>query len=165
METCFSRVTKRPACIYRSDLTPQPACRLPDFPLPFISGSSSIHRDSRGEPFFSPDPIWRDSSQAELGKYLACASVLPYAKGPVKEVAPDRDMVKGILYFFFFPFSSLPVPSSLPHLLPKQLTLARKRVNGFREALHLHIIKPNVITFERREAPSYSREENEGREQ
>lgn len=112
--------------------------------------------------FFPPDPTWRDPSQAELGKCLACASALPHAKGPVKEVAPDGNMVEGIFYFFFFLFSPCS-PQSSP-LLPKQLTLARKRVSGFRGALHLHIIKTNVITFVRGEAPSHSGEESEGGE-
>lgn len=161
METCFSRVTKRPACIYQGDLTPQPARRLPDFPIHFRELINTQGPSRR--PFFSPpDPTWRDSSQAELGKCLACASALPHAKGPVKEVAPDGNMVEGIFYFFFFLFSPCSLQSS--PLLPKQLTLARKRVSGFRGALHLHIIKTNVIIFMRGEAPSHCGVESEGGE-
>lgn len=58
--------------------------------------------------FFSPpDPTWRDSSQAELGKCLACASALPHAKGPVKEVAPDGGHGWGNILFFLLSLLSL----------------------------------------------------------
>lgn len=131
METCFSKVTKRPAGIYQADLTPQPACRLPDFPFPFISGCSSINRDGQGEPFFFilvavllfiyfyflPDPTLRDSSQAEG------AWPVPRPFHPPKALGsrlPQMGMYLGggsgsVNLFFFSSLSLLPPP---PHPHP-----------------------------------------------
>lgn len=153
METCFSRVTKRPACIYQGDLTPQPACRLPDFPFPFISESSSIHRDSQGEPFFF-------FPQTQLGEILPKQSwenvwPVPQPFHTQKALWMKLPLIEIWLreYFIFSSFSSFPFPPIFSFYFWKKLTLARKRVGGFRGPLHLHKIKTNVITSVRGRSP------------
>lgn len=161
METCFSRVTKRPACIYQGDLTPQPACRLPDFPFPFVSGSSSINTHSQGELFLFPRPNLERFLLSRAGN-MSVPQPFHTSKALWRKLPMAGTWLREIFFSFFF---SLPVPQNLPPLLLKQLTLARKMVSGFRWSPRLHIIKPNVITFVRGEAPSHSGVENEGREQ
>lgn len=116
METCFSKVTKRPAGIYQADLTPQLACRLTDFPFPFISGCSSIQQGQDwGRTllfFYIIVIIINFFARPNFERFfprrggLACALALPHIKGPRKAIG---DLFGGCSNFSSLSFLTHPI--------------------------------------------------------
>lgn len=136
---------KETACVYQGGLTPQPACRPPDFLSHSFPEAHQYTRIVKENVFF----FFRQTQLGEILPKQSWENVWPVPQlfHTSKALWRKLPLIGTWLrqYFIFSSFSSLSVPSNLPPLLLKQLTLARKRVSGFRGALHLHKIKPNQM--------------------
>lgn len=124
METCFSKVTKRPGSIYQADLTPEPACRLTHSPSPFISGCSSISRVDWGELFCdfpTPPPPPRPNFE-KLGKLWPVPQCFPPPKALGRRLPQIRTCFEGERGLFHFFLSS---PLLLFPLPPPSFTFLR----------------------------------------